>query len=46
MKKLDGKVKEELKSYFMSRDYGVIAVAEEDALRVFVAKTTNLCEVA
>ncbi len=46
MKDLDQKVKEDLKNYFKDRDYGVIAVAKEDAIRVFVVRTTNLCEIA
>ncbi|TCK06434.1 Hsp33 family molecular chaperone HslO [Phorcysia thermohydrogeniphila] len=46
MKKLTEEVKSDLKSYFQDRDYGVIAVTEEDALRAFVVKTTNLCDIA
>jgi len=46
LKELTSQVKEDLKSYFRDRDYGVIAVTKEDALRCFVVKTTNLCEVA
>lgn len=46
MRRLDGKFKADLKGYFMGRDYGVIAVAEEEPLRAFVVRTTNLCEIA
>jgi len=46
MKKLTEEVKSDLKDYFQDRDYGVIAVTEEDALRAFVVRTTNLCEIA
>ncbi len=46
LRDLDKSVKEDLKSYFGGRDYGVIAVTKEDALRAFVVKTTNLCEIA
>jgi molecular chaperone Hsp33 len=45
-KKLTQEVKDDLKTYFKDRDYGVIAVSGEDALRAFVIKTTNLCEIA
>ncbi|RUM87841.1 MAG: redox-regulated molecular chaperone Hsp33, partial [Thermovibrio sp.] len=41
LKELTSQVKEDLKSYFRDRDYGVIAVTREDALRCFVVKTTN-----
>jgi len=46
VKELTPQVKEDLKNYFQDRDYGVIAVTREDALRAFVVKTTNLCEIA
>ncbi|WP_457754809.1 Hsp33 family molecular chaperone HslO [Thermovibrio ammonificans] len=46
VKELTDQVKEDLKNYFKDRDYGVIAVTREDALRAFVVKTTNLCEIA
>jgi len=46
VKELTDQVKEDLKNYFQDRDYGVIAITREDALRSFVVKTTNLCEIA
>jgi len=46
LKDLNSEVKEDLKNYFQNRDYGVIAVTKEDALRAFAVKTTNLCEIA
>ncbi len=46
LKDLDQQVKNDLENYFKDRDYGVIAVTKEDALRAFVVRTTNLCEVA
>jgi molecular chaperone Hsp33 len=46
LKELTEEVKEDLKNYFKDRDYGVVAVTREDALRAFVVKTTNLCEIA
>ncbi len=46
VKELTPQVKEDLKNYFKDRDYGVIAITREDALRAFVVKTTNLCEIA
>jgi molecular chaperone Hsp33 len=46
MKELTSQVKDDLKNYFQERDYGVIAVTKEDALRAFVVKTTTLCEIA
>ncbi len=46
VKELTPQVKEDLKNYFLDRDYGVIAVTREDALRAFVVKTTSLCEIA
>lgn len=46
VKELTPQVKEDLKNYFRDRDYGVIAVTREDALRAFVVKATNLCEIA
>ncbi|WP_456397470.1 Hsp33 family molecular chaperone HslO [Desulfurobacterium sp.] len=46
LKKLDEQVKRDFKEYFKDRDYGVIAVAREDAIRVFAIRTTNLTEIA
>jgi molecular chaperone Hsp33 len=46
VKELTEEVKEDLRNYFKDRDYGVIAITREDALRAFVVKTTNLCEIA
>jgi molecular chaperone Hsp33 len=46
LKELTEEVKEDLKNYFKDRDYGVVAVTREDALRAFVVRTTNLCEIA
>ncbi|WP_457568226.1 Hsp33 family molecular chaperone HslO [Desulfurobacterium sp.] len=46
LKKLDEQVKKDFKEYFKDRDYGVIATAEEEAIRVFAIKTTNLTEIA
>ncbi len=46
LKELTNDVKRDLRNYFQDRDYGVIAVTREDALRAFVVRTTNLCEIA
>ncbi|MEO2069502.1 MAG: Hsp33 family molecular chaperone HslO [Desulfurobacteriaceae bacterium] len=46
MKELTSSVKDDLKNYFLDRDYGVIAVPKKDALRTLVVRTTNLCEIA
>jgi len=46
LKKLDGQVKQDFRGYFGDRDYGVIAVPKEDAVRVFCIKTTNLTNMA
>ncbi len=46
MKYLDEQVKKDLKGYFGDRDYAVIAVPEDEALRVFIARTTNLTKEA
>ncbi len=46
VKELTEDVKRDLKNYFGDRDYGVIAITREDALRAFVVRTTNLCDVA
>jgi len=46
LKELTEEVKGDLKNYFKDRDYGVIAITREDALRAFVVKSTNLCEIA
>ncbi|ADY73657.1 33 kDa chaperonin [Desulfurobacterium thermolithotrophum DSM 11699] len=46
MKEINSQVKDDLKNYFQDRDYGVVAVPKEDAIRALVVKTTNLCEIA
>ncbi len=46
LKVLDKQVKEDFKNYFQDRDYGVIAVTKEDAIRGFCVKIKNALEEA
>ena len=46
LKKLDEQVKKDFKEYFGDRDYGVVAVTGEDAIRIFCIRTTNLTDIA
>jgi len=46
LKVLDDQVKKDLKNYFQDRDYGVIGVTKEDAIRGFCVKIKNAVEEA
>ncbi len=46
VKELTDRVKDDLKKYFLDRDYGVVVLTKEDALRALIVRTTNLCEIA
>ncbi len=45
-KKIDEKVKEDLKGYFGERDYVVMAVPKDEPLRVWVVRATNTARTA